>query len=127
MVGEVLTFVVLLRFTATWDPKLSFSMPAALIAFFAVLLFFWVREYRPKLVESEDDFHQEELSFCQKVAYLSRRMYTMCTSDAKYVYCILSAMVYITIPLLITIYFLVWITTFLDSGYFASEAECKIV
>lgn len=56
LVGETLTFVVLLRFTATWDPKLSFAMPALIIVFFTGLLVFWLREYKPKLDENRDDF-----------------------------------------------------------------------
>lgn len=30
-------------------------------------------------------------------------------------------------PVLLTIYLLVWLTSFLDSGYFKTEAECKLV
>lgn len=57
------------------------------------------------------------LSFSEKVVYLSKRLWEVCKSDVKYAYCFLAAMVGTIMPLLFAIYLLLWITSFVDSGY----------
>ena len=49
----------------------------------------------------------------------------MLRSDCKYVYCLLKNMSVSGFNVAAQLYFLLWLTTFVDSGYFENEAESK--
>lgn len=61
------------------------------------------------------------------MVYLSKRIWEESTSDIKYLYCYLSIMAVAIAPLLTSIYFLLWVTSFVDSGYLQSESEAKLI
>ena len=128
-VGEIICTGIIFRVSASWDIKYSFFLAASFITVITVLLFFAIREVKPELRVEKGEFQkmEEPMNFCDKVGFLSRRIWQVLRSDVRYIYCLLSYMAVNTFYIAASLYLILWITSFVDSGYFSNEAESKTI
>ena len=56
-----------------------------------------------------------------KISYISEQVYATFTNDAKYFLCFLGAAIIRLVMILYSAFLLLWLTSFVDSGYLANE------
>jgi len=78
---------------------------------------------------SQDESHCGEdisdLSLCEKVAYLTSRVYQLVMSDIKFPLCFLGVMVSKLVTILYSIYLMLWMTSFVEQGVIESDERVK--
>ena len=57
----------------------------------------------------------------EKSKLLQRRVYTVVTNDVKYFFCFLAAMIMRLIGILFSTYMLLWVSSYVDSGYLTTQ------
>ena len=60
-----------------------------------------------------------------RLSYLSDQVYFTLTNDAKYFLCFLGAAIIRLVMILYSAFLLLWLTSFVDSGYLANEQASK--
>lgn len=80
-----------------------------------------------RLVQDGQPEDLSELSACEKVGRISSRVWETIKSDIKYPVCLLAAMITRLFAILFSVYMLLWVTSFVDSGVLESENEAKAI
>ena len=62
---------------------------------------------------------------CEKIGYLTSRIYDVIKSDVKYPFCFMAAMMTALVQVLYSIYLVLWIDSFVYSGALESDREAK--
>lgn len=63
----------------------------------------------------------------EKVTYLTRKVYNLIKSDVKYPLCFLGVMVTKLVAILYSIYLMLWMTSFVESGVIESDERVKLL
>ena len=58
---------------------------------------------------------------CEKIRYLTGRVWTVVTSDIKYLFCFVAVMMTSLVQVLYSIYLVLWIDSFVHSGALESD------
>ena len=69
----------------------------------------------------------DQMSRTMQIKYLSKRVWETSKSHPKYFLCFIGSMVVRLVTVLFSVYLLLWVTSFVDSGVLESEEEAKTV
>ena len=124
--------VVLFNLTKNMDPVYSFCIASASLLFFGIIIISLVIEHRSsKLTISQQESHdtasfdQQNNWWTTETGEITARMIEVVKGDIGFIVAFFGAFQIRMIQIIMVICMLLWVTSFVDSGYLESEEEAK--
>ena len=125
---------VLFQFTKNMEPNRAFQVAGAAVFVFGLVVVSMIREpvikrKRYRLIQVDNDepesstLEEADDSLCSRIKELSHRVWVTTSSDVSYFVAFYGSLIIRLIQVLFAVYLLLWVTSFVDSGYFESEAQ----
>lgn len=144
LVGDCFAMGFLITITSEMSHENAFYITAVLISSLVLPMFFIIDEPRITAVDlsKKDEDHlpeertrasigsealveKETVNYLTQIKQLSKTIWNCCTNDVRYIVAFMAVLVSRPVSMLFSVYCLMWIVSFVDSGEVASDLEAQ--